>query len=188
MLREDVPPELREALNTAGSRQWDAGWFRREGASFTIELAAGQLMVSSWCNYGGMLDWTVLTPYSRGSEAFQREVRSMASKWIQAAVREAEGAVPELSAADPALFKDRPALAEFMTVTQHDNGTEREPSVLMVVISADGVRVGLKDDAAGGWLWRVEDTFQRALGAIEKALQAGNVKWSRPKENKGKRR
>jgi hypothetical protein len=112
----------------------------------------------------------------------------MASKWIQAAVKQAVGGESRLTGNEPFLFKDRPALADFMTETEHEDGSQREPSVLMVCISTDGIRVGLKDDDAGGWLWRVEDTLVKALNAIEKALQSGNVKWSKPGGQRGKRK
>jgi hypothetical protein len=64
-----------------------------------------------------------------------------------------------------------------MTSLEAGDGGVREASVLMVCPADEGWKVGLKDDDAGGWLWRVGDTVGKALDAIETALEAGTAKF-----------
>jgi hypothetical protein len=113
---------------------------------------------------------------------------TMASKWIAAAVAAAQKHTTVRAVDEPVLFKGRPALKDFMVELEGEKGKPREPSVLMVAVSADGMRVGLKDEAAGGWLWREATTLEGCLDAIEKALQAGNVQWAVPGGRGGRRK
>lgn len=113
---------------------------------------------------------------------------SMASRYISAAVGKHEQKPNTLCISDKVLFVDRPALAEFMGLVVDDDGQGREPSVLMVCLTATGVRVGLKDDQAGGWLWREADTLLKCLNSIESALVSGNVTWAVPGGHRGKKR
>lgn len=94
----------------------------------------------------------------------------MASKYLKAATAKVAGQSTTAGVGDGTLFKNRPALEEFMTLLVDDEGKPREPSALMIALRDNGVAAGLKDDAAGGWCWRVGDTLQKALDGIEKAL------------------
>ena len=112
----------------------------------------------------------------------------MASQWIARAVTQQAPGKQSLPADDAVLYKDRPAITEFMTLIVDDEGNAREPSVIMIVPTAGGCRVGIKDDDAEGWLWREAETFVKGLNAIEKALQSGDVKWTQSKEKRGKKK
>lgn len=112
----------------------------------------------------------------------------MASQWISKAVSQQKQTQQSLKSDDKTIFHERPAIAEFMTLIVDDEGVAREPSVLMVCATANGIRLGLKDDTAGGWLWREADTFIKALNAIEAALQSGDVRWAIPGGRNGKKR
>lgn len=113
-----------------------------------------------------------LSPEELGTE---RRDYAMASKYLASALanRKSKDRIDGFD--DAAMFKDRPALQEFMTVVTKDDGKPRETSALMVVVTTDGIKVGLKDDEAGGWMWRTADTMQKALTAIEKALAGGEA-------------
>lgn len=106
-----------------------------------------------------------------------KEKPYMASKYLAAAVAKKEVREAITDYLDPMIFKDRPAIQEFMTLVRKDDGTVRETAVLMVCMSTDGIRVGLKDDDAGGWCWRTAETLAKALTAIEKAIQAGEARF-----------
>lgn len=111
------------------------------------------------------------------------------SKWIKAALGRKQKGKAEALPADPALCDGRPALTEFLTETAGANGGVREPSVIMACVVPEGVRVGLKDDDAGGWCWRVGKTFQEALDAIERALTADEPAFRAGRQvRQGKRR
>ncbi len=111
----------------------------------------------------------------------------MASKWIAAAVA---AAVPSKRAKvriDPVITDKRPALTDFLTEVDDGNGGTRELSVLMVTVTEGGLRVGLKDEAAGGWCWREGDTLSDCLNAIEKALQSGQGAFRRAMKARGRK-
>jgi hypothetical protein len=158
----------------------------RFGQSYEICSGRGMIVVTkfnkrSWFN----VDWSVQFLLPDNEYIQLSGDNSVASQWITTAIAKATQCDKILDNGDPVLFKDRPALWDFMSELVGPTGQGRDPSVLMIALSAVGVRAGLKDDDAGGWLWREAQTLATALNAIEKALQAGNVQWSIP-SGKGK--
>lgn len=111
----------------------------------------------------------------------------MASKWISAALGKAKKRTRVNDEGDAFLFEKRPALRDFMTELAVEGGEVRELSVLMIAVAEDGLRVGLKDEAAGGWLWRSAGTVSAALDAIEKALQSGEARFTSAGQRSGKK-
>jgi len=104
---------------------------------------------------------------------------------LGSAATDAKGAV----ASDATLEKACPTLHAFMTAVEED-GKPRSPSSL-VVFTEDGVWKGcLSEKDAGLQLWRTGDTLQKLLGALEKALAAGNADWRKryAPEGRGKGR
>lgn len=101
------------------------------------------------------------------------------SKYLKAAVARAEGTDKLTEGLDPILFKDRPALEEFMTLLRTDDGKARDASCLMLALRAGGIGVGLKDESAG-WCWREGRNLAMALNALEKALQDGTAVFAPP--------
>jgi hypothetical protein len=132
--------------------------------------------------------WTVLfIPHDVLTYRYQRG-KFMASKWLTAATVVAECKTAVAAASDPALFKARPAMFEFMSELEASPGVPRELSILMVALTDQGVRCGLKEEAVGGWLWRTGVTLSAALDAIEASLQSGKPDWSIPKMKPAPRR
>jgi len=113
--------------------------------------------------------------------------RSEAMKFIKTAVAAAEKGPEGDMLGDEALHKGRPALREFMTCIGNKKDGLREASPLMVACVEDGVRVGLKDDDAGGWCWRWGKSWEEALDALEKALQSGEGAFRGQKKGRGKK-
>lgn len=152
---------------------------------YELHAGGGLVAVTYWGNRGQDAFWRA---FFRGclTEAMLDDREAyVATKYIKAAVAAAKGKGLALEADDKVLFDKRPALTEFMSSLEGAGGEVREPSVLMVCLHADGVRVGLKDDDAGGWLWRVGDSFSQALDAIEKALVDGTAKFGGARKGKG---
>jgi len=115
-----------------------------------------------------------------------REPLSML-KYIRAAEAVVGGGLVVTTGNDPVLYKDRPALREYMTSLEGPGGECREPSVLMIALGEDGIRCGLKDEAAGGWLWREGSSLAKCLDALEKCLADGSGKFRGPKSQRGKK-
>lgn len=160
-------------------------WYRdgveyRWGRAFTIYHTRDYLCVAYEPPDDCAEAWTVHFGPFAANELMLYEGNFVASKWIAQAIRHAEGATAVAASVDPFLSKDRPAITEFLTELESSPGVPRETSILMVTVSDDGIRVGLKDTDAGGWLWREAKTVAKALDEIEKALQSGNPKWSIP--------
>lgn len=164
------------------------GDFWRRGERFYVEELDYGVVVSKWNKSGQECIWRVRFRHEHFDWSHPSGVDHMASQWISRAISKKEPQARAMPSSDNTIYKDRPALTEFMTLIVDDEGNAREPSVLMICATANGFRVGLKDDDAGGWLWREEETFQKALNSIEKALQSGNVSWAIPGGKGGKRR
>jgi hypothetical protein len=104
--------------------------------------------------------------------------QQLMNKYLKAVREKAKsGRRANVTAAD-ILGDKRPAITAFMCDTDAGDGQERELSALMVIPSPDGFRVGLKDEDAGGWLWRAGGTITEALDAIEAALADGSGRFT----------
>jgi hypothetical protein len=112
---------------------------------------------------------------------------AIVNKYIQAVkARSKKGRKGEVSG-DPYLCEGRPALTAFLCETGESEKDVRDLSALMIVHGDDGVRVGLRDDDCGGWLWRSGKTLADGLNAIEKALQDGTATFGGSKERRAKK-
>lgn len=188
MGEEEKTPEWAAAWRPEPRWLNQLGNFHRRGQTFWVDELDYGVAVTKCGNGRGEFEWVVRFRFEHIDYSHPCGVESQVSQFIARAIAKKEPAAVSMPATDNVLFKDRPALAEFMTLVIDDEGNGREPSVLMVAITPTAVRVGLKDDQAGGWLWREADTFQKALTAIDNALQAGNVTWAVPGGRNGKRR
>jgi hypothetical protein len=162
-------------METTLRRADEGGTFWRQGLELLVEWVSGEVWV---------------TPLDRGLVVGARHVvvasgvsftrwmfreGSDVSKWLAKAVAAVKTKTTVGPAGSLGLFEGRPALEEFMRLLEDDEGLGRDPSVLMVAVSAAGLRVGLKDEASGGWLWREGDDLAGGLDALEKALQGGRA-------------
>jgi hypothetical protein len=114
--------------------------------------------------------------------------RSVVAKWLGKVTAAKTKATRAGGGHDDWLYKNRPALEEYMTELFTPSGDGRDLAVLMVCVSDEGFRIGLKDEAEGGWLWREAGTVAEGLDSIEKALQSGKAKFAAPGGTRGKRR
>jgi hypothetical protein len=101
----------------------------------------------------------------------------VASKYIDQLQKKTKKITKACERLDPVLSEGRPALTDFMTEMEGQGGKEREPSALMICASSEGLRVGLKDEEMGGWLWRQGESLKGCLDAIEEALAGGTAKF-----------
>jgi len=164
------------------------GDFWRNGRRYLIEEFDWGLAVSEWSNDGMEHLWSVHFRYARFDYSHPSGEQFMASQWISKAITQQKQGKQSLPATDKAIYQDRPAITEFMTLLVDDEGIARSPSVLMIIPTATGLKVGLKDDNADGWLWREAETIQKGLNAIEAALQSGDVRWAPAGGKQGKKR
>lgn len=168
--------------------EWDCGSFFTHWGRFRVVIRGNAVFVEKLRPYPRPPEWTeCFRPVVTRRKLLCGE-RAMASKWIKAAVARKAKTKPGALPMDAALGANRPALTDFMTELDADGGKVREPSALMIVCTADGVRAGLKDDDAGGWCWREGVTLANALDAIEAALQAGDGAFRGPRPQKGKKK
>lgn len=152
---------------------WECGPYYMVGRRYGIRLAAEVVTVSKLGRWPAV-EWRRVLPIPPVTIRDLREVDRMASKYIAAAIKEVLGRKTLGGEGDYGLFKNRPAIREFMTDLEGVPGGSRELSVLMICVSEGGLRVGLKDADAGGWCWREGEDLGAALNAVEKALQAGS--------------
>jgi hypothetical protein len=165
------------------------GWLgRRSRHGYYCVQSVGDVLTvcfSSW--FEGHASWSRHWHVLDAAAVLQKGGVRMASKYIARAVASAAPDAINPQSLDPFLFKNRPALQEFMAWEGDETEGFRELSPLMLCVGSNGMRAGLRDTESGGWLWREADTVKEALDALEKALVAGNVRWSVPGGNKGKR-
>jgi hypothetical protein len=187
---EEVDDEERWRSPYRPGKRWrnNVGDFWRCGRRYLIEEFDWGLAVSEWSLDGQEHIWSSHFRFVRFDYGHPSGVDVMASQWISKAITTQKQGKQSLPATDKAIFADRPALTEFMTLLVDDEGLARAPSVLMIIPTATGLKIGLKDDMADGWLWREAETLQKGLNAIEAALQSGDVRWSPSGGKNGKKR
>lgn len=182
-------PEVPQEKLASGEVKLVHWWTARTwwgGKRYTLSSYGRWLEVCCWSDDQSTLHWTRWREFPVAVDPWIEHRRYLVSRYIKQAIESQKEPDEDLPPSDGRWFHERPALLEFMTCRRHEDGTPRELSVVMVCVSDVGMRVGLKDDDAGGWLWREETTVEKALNAIEKALQSGNVKWSVPGGRTGK--
>lgn len=114
------------------------------------------------------------------------EVDAMA-KWVKSHVEKAKRVQEVASKIGQAWIEKHPALWEYLTLDTHENGQEREKSMLCIFIDDGFVKVALQDRDEGLTLWMSGNSLPEAVDALEAKLQAGDGEW-RPSGSKGKGR
>lgn len=190
MVEVENLPGWGERFRLAKPTLWSGRYYRRRGVTYYVEVLDTGVTVSVWRRRDDSLVWLERFQLETIDWATLSGEESVMGQWIQKAVGRRAEAPKAYPAYDEWLYKGRPAIQEFMTELQAGKGEAREPSVLMICPAAAGIRVGLKDEGAGGWLWREAKTVAEALDSIEAALQSGNVVWAVPggkgNKNRGK--
>jgi hypothetical protein len=155
---------------------------------FRITISDRCVRVDKLKRWGQPDEWSVtFTPVRLTYGDFNWSEGNM-SKWIKKAVGAKSKSKPGALPAEPLLCDGRPALTEFLTETAAEGGGVREPSVLMICLTDEGVRCGLKDEDAGGWCWRVGRTLSSALDAVEKALTGDEPAFRQGRQQQQKKR
>jgi hypothetical protein len=182
-----VPRDDDLGLSAEGLWQW-YGSYWRDHRLYTIFGSLLRTEVTCENRRTGIPFWAVHLDQSILREKCPNGSEDMASRYIAAAIKVAEKRTDVCTTSDDVLFKGRPALREFMTSLEGAKDVPRDLSVLMIACSEMGLRVGLKDDQAGGWVWRESTDLAGALDAVEKALVSGNAVFTAPGGRRGRRR
>lgn len=168
-------PVIREFCGRLGSPVYLLGQRWHGGRLYVVEWNSRGLAVSEFPDEGQRA--SMVRFWARQGPWFQPHARvmSVVNKYIAALRAGKAKKVMAGGVVDPAVGDKRPALTALMTEVDDGTKVPRERSVLMVAVADDGMRVGVKDDDLGGWLWRTGKTVQEALDAIERALQDGTA-------------
>lgn len=75
------------------------------------------------------------------------------------------------------VFEHYPKIAEFLTDTQYDDGTERKLSSLKITAQDGNMRVALDDHDLKQSIYTVGDDLLTCLQLMEGALQSDSVRW-----------
>ncbi len=187
-MRRLRPLSPKEELRIRPGVQWGAWVVRRRWGKFRVTLSDRCVRVDKLTRWGQPDEWSVtFTPVRLTYDDYNWSESGM-SKWIKKAVGAKSKAKPGSLPAEAQLCEGRPALTEFLTETEGPSGGVREPSVLMVCLTDEGVRLGLKDEDCGGWCWRVGKTLQLALDAVEKALTGDEPAFRQGRQQQPKKR
>lgn len=177
---------IRYPVGLLKGTMWSYSLHYRQGKRYSLTLRWDGITVSEEGRRGEEPKWSVTFPQTLFTYEELSGEKNMASRYISKAVSQVKPGAQSLPTTDPTLFRDRPALAEYMGLMVDDEGVGREPSPLMVVVRPDGIRVGIKDCETGGWVWREAETFCKGLNSLEAILASGAVVWSVPGGKAGK--
>lgn len=110
------------------------------------------------------------------------------AKWVRKAVADETQSREKASVQADQWAIDHPALWEYLTIDQHEDGSERTTSMLNVFCESGLVKVALQDREVGRSLWASAQGLPGALMALEMMLQSGQGEWrqSRQAGSKGK--
>jgi len=72
---------------------------------------------------------------------------------------------------------NHPAIWEYLTLEQHDDGSVRQRSMLMVLVEDGVCKVCVQDRDQGKSLWVSSSSITGALAALESHLQGGTGDW-----------
>jgi hypothetical protein len=162
-----------------GNGIWrDIGIFWFDHRMYGLDACETHICVSYWSRRTMTLIWSAYVPIVSFGRKPNYGEYTMAVKYITSAIKKAEKRKCVSSTNDPVIYGGRPAIWEFMHSLVGAEDSSRKPSSLMVCACEAGVRVGLCDDDADGWVWREAPSLAEALDAIEKALASGKVQWS----------
>lgn len=78
---------------------------------------------------------------------------------------------------DPDFEQRYPAICEYVSTAQWEDGTPRETSTLLLFVEDGLWKCCLNDRAVGRSGWRAADTLQGVLDALEAVLREDCVEW-----------
>lgn len=149
----------------------------------TLELSFGPGMVRV------ILRGKVVSRFLRGVCYWLRECPVMGV--VKKVVALSKGAGGSSSGEPPEELQLWPGLSEMLTVTKYDDGSDREPSVLILMVEGCLWKCCLTDKSNARNLWKSAASIQELLESIEETLQTGQESdWRRaqPKPQAGKKR
>lgn len=88
---------------------------------------------------------------------------------------------------DPWFIARFPALAEFLSAVQWDDGKRRVPGSLTLFVEEGLIKTCLNDKDGGNVCFLTADTLEGLLGSLEKGLVEGGLDWRRSKPMGGKK-
>lgn len=95
------------------------------------------------------------------------------------------GAVGGGSGPDDSKFADKfPALWEYLTLRQHDDGAPRETSTMLVFVEGGQWKCCVNDRDAGMSAFVSASTFEGLMKAVEEALKQGKADWRVPRSQR----
>jgi hypothetical protein len=89
---------------------------------------------------------------------------------------------------DEKWLKELPVLVEYLSATLYDDSTPREPAQLTLKLQDGMILASLQDKDLSRGLYRVGQSVQGALKAIEKSLTDGTADWRPWKTDRGGKR
>jgi hypothetical protein len=119
------------------------------------------------------------------------EVRSVVGKFVRRAVERVATARQQASTEGKLWESVHPAIQEYLTEANHDDGSPRETSMLCIFVEDGFVKLSLQDREEGRSMWVSAPSLPEALNALERNLQDGVGEWrlsSRGASQKGKKR
>lgn len=105
----------------------------------------------------------------------------MSASFVRRPSSSEAGAAPTAAASDPVFQSRCPALWEYMTLTAWEDGSDRQPATLILLVEEGRWKGCVSDRAAGRVGWRSHETLAGLLEALEAALASDSMDWRKAK-------
>lgn len=158
---------------TEGTNWYESGAYRvsllcipPNRVVLTVHNRFSRMMLASWA----MSSWD----YASYDAAVEGQAMA---KFLRKATAKPASEQTNTAAADHGLEREHPALHEYLTLTRHDDGQERQTATLLVFCEGGMFKVCLSDRDTSQTLWAAAETFVEALEALEACLQSPNPQW-----------
>jgi len=138
---------------------------------------AAFLVLHSWTTEGWIPLCRSCYPGLSYSLWDQQSLQEVRMSFIKRSLAKASKIGPAVGCADTALAKTHPALFEFLTVTKHDDGSERKVSTVTLCFDQGQFKAFLNDRDSGQSLCVVAPTLNALWIALEASLTSEEPHW-----------
>lgn len=179
----DQPYRRRPPSGWRELRRWDrpASECPMLCAHVWIEMRTGRCLFVVTSDLGQF--WRIPSAHPNVFEMSPEWEEALVAKWVRKAVERQRSAAEAKSVEGAEWEASHPALWEYMSLEEGEEGKERITSMLCVFSEKGVVKVCLQDRQEALSLWASGQSLVEALDALEAVLQAGTGDWRAARGN-----
>lgn len=151
---------------------------------FEARISCGQLYPYVRDELGELFPFAGSCPLPFWEGLSTKEKELVALKYIRKAADVKKGKAIDFGKKDPEFAKSYPALTEYLTANEHDDGKARQTATLFIFVEAGDWKVCLTDRELGETCWVTASSLKTLLESLEERVQQGEGVWSKKKTQK----